>query len=106
MESWQGLLTDGDGEPLAFVVNTKGFKGAHFATFPPRLVLPMILAGCPEGGTVLDIFGGSGTAAEVALEYGRRAILIERKPEYVDLQRKRLQPVAGRPLLAFGGGIS
>lgn len=48
-------------------------------------------------------FGGSGTTAAVALEYGRRAILIERKPEYVDLQRKRLRTVAGRPLLAFGG---
>jgi DNA modification methylase len=56
------------------------------------------------GGTVLDPFGGSGTTAEVALEYGRQAILIELKPEYVDLQRRRLAPVAGRPLLNFAGG--
>jgi DNA modification methylase len=55
----------------------------------------------PVPGTVIDIFGGSGTTAEVALEYGRRAILIELKPEYVGLQRKRLAPIAGRPPLDF-----
>jgi site-specific DNA-methyltransferase (adenine-specific) len=103
MESWQGLLTDEDGDPLALVVNTRPYKDAHFATFPPRLVRPFILAGCPEGGTVLDPFGGSGTTGMVALEYGRKAILIELKPEYVEMQKKRLRPVAGRPLLAFGG---
>ena len=103
MESWQGLLADEDGEPLAFIVNTRGYKGAHFATFPPKLVLPMILAGCPIGGAVMDPFGGSGTTAEVALEYGRRAILIELKPEYVELAKRRLRPVAGRPMLNFAG---
>jgi hypothetical protein len=58
----------------------------------------------PIGGTVLDPFGGSGTTAEVALEYGRRAILIELKPEYVELAKRRLDPVAGRPMLDFVGG--
>lgn len=86
-----------------WTVATAPYKEAHFSTFPPDLIKPCILAGCPDGGTVLDPFGGSGTTAAVALEYGRRAILIERKPEYVDLQRKRLRTVAGRPLLAFGG---
>jgi DNA modification methylase len=66
---------------------------------------PTCTCGLPAiGGTILDPFGGSGTTAEVALEYGRRAILIELKPEYVDLQRRRLAPVAGRPLLNFAGG--
>ena len=51
----------------------------------------------------MDIFGGSGTTAEVALEYGRQAVLIELKPEYVELQKRRLAPVAGRPLLDFVG---
>lgn len=55
----------------------------------------------PIGGTVLDPFGGSGTVGEVALEYGRQAILIELKPEYVELQKRRLAPVAGRPMLDF-----
>ena len=51
----------------------------------------------------MDIFGGSGTTAEVALEYGRRAILIELKPEYVALSKRRLAPIAGRPMLNFAG---
>ena len=55
----------------------------------------------PVPGTVMDIFGGSGTVAEVALEYGRRAILIELKSEYVELAKRRIKPVAGRPMLAF-----
>jgi len=84
-----------------WTIATEPYPEAHFATFPRKLVQPCILAGCPVGGTVLDPFGGSGTTAEVALEYGRRAILVELKPEYVELQKKRLEPVAGRPLLNF-----
>lgn len=49
-ESWQGLLTDDEGEPLALIVNPQPFKEAHFATFPPKLVEPMILAGTSERG--------------------------------------------------------
>ena len=47
--SWQGLYDEGDG-PLALVVNTAGYKGAHFATFPEKLVEPLILAGTSEEG--------------------------------------------------------
>jgi 16S rRNA G966 N2-methylase RsmD len=66
---------------------------------------PTCTCGLPAiGGTCLDPFGGSGTMAEVALEYGRRAILIELKPEYVELQKRRLAPVAGRPMLDFTEG--
>jgi DNA modification methylase len=89
-----------------WTIATEPYPEAHFATFPRKLVQPCILAGCPVGGTVLDPFGGSGTTAEVALEYGRRAILIELKPEYVELQRKRLAPVAGRPMLDFTEAMS
>jgi DNA modification methylase len=89
-----------------WTIATEPYPEAHFATFPRKLVQPCILAGCPIGGTVLDPFGGSGTTAEVALEYGRRAILIELKPEYVELQRKRLAPVAGRPMLDFTEAMS
>lgn len=63
-------------------VNTAQYKGAHYATFPPDLVAPMILAGCPEGGIVLDPFGGSGTVGEVATRLNRRAFLIELNPDY------------------------
>jgi len=53
-ESWQGMLTDDEGMPLALIVNPQPFKGAHFATFPERLVEPMILAGTSERGCCPD----------------------------------------------------
>jgi site-specific DNA-methyltransferase (adenine-specific) len=74
-------------------VTTKGYKGAHFATFPPDLIRPCILAGCPTGGTVLDPFGGSGTTGQVAMEEGRNAILCELNEDYVGLIRKRIDGV-------------
>ena len=79
-----------------WTVTTKPFKGAHFATFPPDLIEPCILAGCPVGGTVLDPFGGSGTAAGVALKHGRNAILCELNPEYAALVPERVRQIAGR----------
>jgi DNA modification methylase len=69
---------------------TKSFPEAHFATFPPDLIRPMILAGCPVGGVVLDPFGGAGTTGLVADELGRDAILIELSPAYCAIIRKRL----------------
>ena len=76
-----------------WTVTTKPYSGAHFATFPPDLIEPCILAGCPSGGTVLDPFGGSGTTAQVAMENNRNAILCELNPEYVGLINKRLSVV-------------
>ena len=72
-----------------WTVTTKPFKGAHFATFPPALIRPCILAGCPMGGTVLDPFGGAGTTALVAEEEGRNSVLIELNPEYAEMARNR-----------------
>jgi DNA modification methylase len=74
-------------------VNTRSYKGAHFATYPPELIRPCILAGCPKGGVVLDPFGGSGTTAAVAMEEGRNAILCELNPEYIPLINERLSKV-------------
>lgn len=73
-----------------WTVNTKPYKGAHFATFPKDLIRPCILAGCPKGGTVLDPFGGSGTTGEVAQEEGRDALLIELNPNYIPLIEDRI----------------
>jgi len=72
-----------------WTVATQPYKGSHFAVFPPALIRPCILAGCPQGGTVLDPFGGSGTVGEVAEMDGRNSILIELNPEYVKLAEKR-----------------
>jgi DNA modification methylase len=73
-----------------WTVPTRAFKGAHFATFPPDLIEPCILAGCPEGGTVLDPFGGSGTTAMVALRHNRNAVLCELNPAYVEMAHHRI----------------
>lgn len=76
-------------------VTTKPYSGAHFATFPPDLIKPCIMAGCPTGGTVLDPFGGSGTTGMVALELGRSAELIELNPDYVDIINERTHVTPG-----------
>lgn len=76
-------------------VPTKPFSEAHFATFPPDLIEPCIKAGCPEGGTVLDPFGGAGTTGLVADRLGRNAILLELNPEYADIAERRIQQDAG-----------
>lgn len=76
-----------------WTVAPANYKEAHFATFPPDLIKPCILAGAPAGGVVLDPFAGSGTTGEVALEYGRRFVGIELNPEYVDLIHQRLNRV-------------
>lgn len=73
-----------------WTIATQAFKGAHFATFPEKLVEPCILAGCPKGGTVLDPYAGSGTTGLVALRHGRSFIGIELKPEYVAMARERI----------------
>lgn len=71
-------------------IPTQAFGDAHFATFPPDLIEPCILAGCPADGTVLDPFGGAGTTGLVADRHGRSAILIELNPEYADMARRRI----------------
>lgn len=73
-----------------WTVATQPFKEAHFATFPPALIEPCILAGCPVDGTVLDPFGGAGTTGLVADRHGRDAILIELNPEYAAMARRRI----------------
>ena len=64
-------------------------NGEHFAAFPPELPQTCMLAGCPEGGTVIDPFGGSGTVGKVAEEYGRNSILIELNPKYCEMAKKK-----------------
>jgi DNA modification methylase len=73
-----------------WTVATKPFKGAHFAVMPPDLVKPCVLAGCPEGGVVLDPFSGAGTTAMVSRDNGRKAIGIEINEEYCEIAAKRL----------------
>ena len=71
-------------------INTQGFPGSHFATFPPALVSPCVLSSTRPGDFVLDPFFGSGTAGVVAQELGRRYLGIELHREYVEMAAERL----------------
>ncbi len=72
---------------------TAYFQDAHFAVFPEKLVEPCVLAGCPEGGTVLDPFAGSGTAGVVAKRLGRDFIGVEINPGYCQMAAKRIASI-------------
>ena len=87
-----GADTDAEGRNRRSVwtIPTEAFPEAHFATFPQKLVEPCVLAGCPEGGIVLDPFMGSGTTALVALKANRKFIGIELNPQYAEMAEKRI----------------
>ena len=74
-----------------WTINTKPFKGAHFAVYPEELCETPIKAGCPEGGVVLDPFAGAGTTGLVAKKQGKNSILIELNPDYCEIIKKRLE---------------
>ncbi len=86
-----GEPTSGRNKRSVWTVATDPFPEAHFATFPPALIAPMILAGAPVDGTVLDPFVGSGTTAIEAKRLGRRAIGIDLNTEYLDMAVRGLQ---------------
>lgn len=74
-----------------WTVSTKPFPGSHFATFPPDLIEPCILAGSPRDGIVLDPFFGAGTTGIVSLKNGRNYIGIELNPEYAEMAENRIK---------------
>ncbi len=78
-----------------WTIATAPYPDAHFATFPPALIEPCILAGCPVGGVVLDPFLGAGTTALVADRLGRDCIGIELNPDYTEMARHRIEADAG-----------
>lgn len=79
-------------------VTTKPFKEAHFATYPEALIEPMIKAGCPDGGIVLDPFMGAGTTAVVSKKQGKNWLGIELNPEYIPIIEERLKAVPNKLL--------
>ena len=81
-----------------WTVTTKPYKGAHFATFPPDLIEPCILAGSRVGDVVLDPFGGAGTTGLVSQRHGRQFVLCELNPDYARMAEDRI--AAERDLLS------
>ena len=84
-------LVDSRNKRSVWTVSTKPFPGAHFATFPPDLIEPCILAGSPRGGIILDPFFGSGTVGLVALKNARHYIGIELNPAYAEMAGNRIE---------------
>ena len=78
-----------------WTVATKPYSGAHFATYPMKLIEPCILAGSRDGDTVLDPFSGSGTTGIVAIINGRNYVGIELNPEYAVISEKRITDEVG-----------
>jgi len=74
-----------------WTITTKPFREAHFATFPEDLITPMVLAGCPKGGLILDLFIGAGTTGVVAKKLGRNYLGIELNPKYVKMAEERIR---------------
>lgn len=94
-DRWDNLSKEeqmalGSNKRDVWTVAPANYKDAHFATFPPDLITPCILAGSRAGGTILDPFAGSGTTGQVALEHGRNFVGIELNPSYVKLIEARL----------------
>lgn len=87
---------DGKNKRTVWSINTKPFKDAHFAVYPEKLIEPMIKAGCPDGGVVLDPFFGAGTTGVVAKKQGKYYIGIELNTEYIKIAEKRLLNIVGK----------
>lgn len=90
-----GAITDADINPMrnkrdVWTINTIPFKGSHYAAYPPKLVETCLLAGCPEGGVVLDPFMGSGTTGMVAKQLDRYYVGIELNPEFTEMAYRRI----------------
>jgi len=87
--SWQGLLLDADGEPMALMVNQRHTKleEDHYALFPNQLIEPLVELTTREGDAVLDMFGGVGTTGAVAAQMGRQGIVCELKPSWARLAK-------------------
>jgi DNA modification methylase len=82
-------LGTGKNKRSVWTVTTKPFKGAHFATFPPDLIEPCVLAGCPENGVVIDPFNGAGTVGVVSFKNNRNYVGVELNPEYCRITVER-----------------
>lgn len=94
-EAISGQVVETRNPRSVWTIPTHGFKGAHFATFPPALAERCVTAGCPEGGTVLDPFGGSGTVGMVADRQHKHAILIDLDERNVPMATERITADAG-----------
>lgn len=79
-----------------WTVATQSYRGAHFATYPEKLIEPCILAGSRVGDYVLDPFAGSGTTGRVSIRYNRKFIGLDLNPKYIEIAKDRTNEVQRR----------
>lgn len=92
---WEKYVSDESNKQSVWTLATKPFSEAHFATFPPDLIIDCIKAGSEEGDIVLDPFMGAGTMATVSQKLNRNFIGIELNPKYIAIAEKRLRDELG-----------
>lgn len=85
-------IAEGRNARSVWIIASQPYHGAHFAPFPKEMVKRCILAGSPQGGTVLDPFVGSGTTCAVAAHYSRHSIGFDINPEYIKMAKRRVFP--------------
>ena len=90
---WEGYTRN---RRSVWTIPTRPYNGAHFATFPPALVEPCLLAGSRSGDVVLDPFMGSGTVGAVAKQHGRGFIGCDLDPDYLELAKARIAAAKAR----------
>ena len=88
---YQAIKENNRNRRTVWNINTSPFPDAHFATFPPDLILPCVISSSRPDDFILDPFFGSGTVGEVASQNNRRFVGIELHPEYIEIALKRLQ---------------
>lgn len=98
----RGVVFETRNKRSVWAVTTKPFKGAHFATFPPELIEPCVLAGSKVGDIILDPFMGSGTTAGVAVKHGRSYLGCELNEGYGCLQAERIASLAAPQVKELG----
>jgi site-specific DNA-methyltransferase (adenine-specific) len=91
MNNMSGTTGEFKNKRSVWTINTKPFRGAHFAVMPEALVEPCILASSRPNDLVLDPFTGSGTVAVVALKHGRNFVGVELNPEYAEIAKNRIE---------------
>jgi len=91
-----GVISEFRNKRSVWTVTTNNFKEAHFATFPPDLILPCVLAGCPKDGVIMDMFFGAGTTGLVAIENKRKFIGVELSEKYCEIAAKRIESAASQ----------
>jgi len=94
------IMPDSRNKRSVWTIATQAMKEAHFATFPEKLVEPCVLAGCPEGGTVLDPFAGTCTVGLVAARLNRSFIGIDLNPEYLKMRKKQIDAIVRQERMA------